>query len=131
MVQAIACGDVHCVSITSTSGTRNGGFHQWVPSARSRLLRPCMIAVIGITDVLLARIVSARTWRSISREQLLLERQVFQHRLDDVIGVAHRLGKIGTGRARASTRILIVAEIAQVRRDARFHRVEIVRRPCR
>ena len=66
MVQATACGDVHCVSITSTSGTRNGGFHQWVPSARSRLFKPCMIAVIGITDVLLARMVSGRAWRSIS-----------------------------------------------------------------
>ncbi len=27
------------VPITSTSGTRNGGFHQWVPSARSRCFR--------------------------------------------------------------------------------------------
>ena len=66
IVHATAWDEVHCVSITSTSGTRNGGFHQWVPSARSRLFNPCMIEVIGITDVLLARIVSGRTWRSIS-----------------------------------------------------------------
>ena len=36
-------------------------------------------------------------------KQLLLERQIFRHRLDDVIGVAHRVGEIGAWRARAST----------------------------
>ena len=61
MVQATVCGEVHSVAMTSTSGTKNGGFHQCVPSARSRLLRPCMIDVIGITEVLLARMVSDRT----------------------------------------------------------------------
>ena len=59
MVQATTSGEVHCVSITSTSGTRNGGFHQCVPSARSRFFNPSMIEVIGMTDVLLARIASA------------------------------------------------------------------------
>ena len=66
MVKSIAAGEVHCVPITSTSGTRNGGFHQCVPSARSRCCRPCMISVIGITEVLLARMVSGRTCFSIS-----------------------------------------------------------------
>ena len=66
MVKSIAAGEVHCVPITSTSGTRNGGFHQCVPSARSRSRRPCMISVIGITEVLLARMVSGRTCFSIS-----------------------------------------------------------------
>src|SRR5882757_1730174 len=66
MVKSIAACEVHSVPMTSTSGTRNGGFHQWVPSARERSRRPCMICVIGITEVLLARMVSGRTCFSIS-----------------------------------------------------------------
>ena len=72
MVKSIACGEVHCVPMTSTSGTSVGGFHQWVPSARSRCLRPPMMSVIGMTEVLLARIVSGRTCFSISANSFCL-----------------------------------------------------------
>ena len=58
--------------ITSTSGTSVGGFHQCVPSARSRRLRPPMMSVIGMTDVLLARMVSGRTCCSISANSFCL-----------------------------------------------------------
>src|SRR5262249_51973141 len=44
-----------------TRGRRWGGFHNGVPGAGSRRFSPSMILVIGITDVLLARIVSERT----------------------------------------------------------------------
>ena len=77
-----------------------------------------MISVIGITEVLLARIVSGRTCCSISREGLLLQRHVFQHRLDDVVGLAHAIGQIRHG-PHAVDRRLVVAEIAQVGRDPR------------
>ena len=73
-----------------------------------------MIAVIGMTEVLLARIVSGRTWRFDFGEQLLLQRQIFGHRFDDVIGVAHRFGKIGAW-PHPRDRALVVAEVAQVR----------------
>ncbi len=72
MVHSMVCSEVHCVPITSTSGTRNGGFHQCVPSARSRWVSPLMIAVIGMTEVLLARIVFGRTCCSISANSFCL-----------------------------------------------------------
>ena len=61
-----------------------------------------MILVIGITDVLLARMVSGRTWLLDFGEQLLLQRQVFQDRLNDIVGVAHchRRGRRRAARAR-------------------------------
>ena len=48
-------GAVPVVSITSTSGTSHGGFHQWVPSTRSRVVTLAAIVPIGMTEVLLAR----------------------------------------------------------------------------
>ena len=46
-------------------------------------------------------------------EQLLLQRQVFEHRLDHIVGIAHRVGEVG-GRTHALDRRLIVAEIPQI-----------------
>ena len=111
--------------ITSTSGTRNGGFHQWVPTARSRRLKSCMIAVIGITEVLLARIVSGRRAALELGEKFLLQLEIFRHRLDHVIGIVHRVGEIDA-RLHALDRALVFAEIAQVGGDARRHGVEIL-----
>ena len=54
-----------------------------------------MIAVIGMTEVLLARMVSAPHVALDLGEELLLERQVLEHGLDHVVGVAHRFGEIG------------------------------------
>ena len=84
-----------------------------------------MIAVIGMTEVLLARIVSGRTWRSISANSFCLSAQIFRHRLDHVVGVVHRVGEID-GRLHALDGALVVAEIAQVGGDARLHGVEIL-----
>ena len=110
--------------ITSTSGTRNGGFHQWVPTARSRRLKSCMIAVIGITEVLLARIVSGRVRRSSSAKIFFFSVEIFRHRLDHVVGVVHRVGEID-GRLHALDGALVFAKIAQVGGNARCHGVEI------
>jgi hypothetical protein len=60
-------------------------------------------------------------------EQLLLERKVLQHRLDHVVGVAHGLAKIATG-AHVFDRTFVLAEIAQIGGNARFGRVEILRK---
>ena len=84
-----------------------------------------MIAVIGMTEVLLARIVSARDMALDLREQLLLERQVFEHRFDDIVGIAHGFAEVGF-RRNAIDRGRVVAEIFQIRGDARFHRVEVL-----
>ena len=59
-------------------------------------------------------------------EQLLLQRQILQHRLDHEIGIAHGRRQIGI-RRHAFDRFRIVAEIAQVCADALLHRVEIGR----
>ena len=59
-------------------------------------------------------------------KQLLLKRQILRHRLDDVIGVAHRLGEIGA-RLHPRDRALVVAEVAQVGGNPRFRRIEILR----
>ena len=101
MVKSIAAGEVHCVPITSTSGTRNGGFHQCVPSARSRSLQALhdlgdrhhrgVAGEDGVgPDVLLDL-----------GEDLLLQRHVFEHRLDHVVGVAHAVGHDRRPAARA------------------------------
>ena len=82
-----------------------------------------MIEVIGITDVLLARIVSGRTCFSISVNSFLLEWQILQHGLDDIVGVAHRGSQIGD-RCHPLDRFGIVAEIIQVGEDARLGAVE-------
>ena len=82
-----------------------------------------MIAVIGITDVLLARMASGRACRSISAKNFCLSAKSSEDRLDDIIGVANRVGKVNA-RAHARDGAFIVAEIAQVRRDARLHGVE-------
>ena len=59
-------------------------------------------------------------------EQLLLERQILQHRFDHEIGVAHGRRQIGI-RRHAFDRLRIVAEIAQVGADALLHIVQIGR----
>ena len=47
--------------MTSTSGTKCGGFQKCVPMTRSRCLRSRPISVVGIAELLLARIVSGAT----------------------------------------------------------------------
>ena len=88
--------------ITSTSGTRNGGFHQWVPSARSRRCKPCMISVIGITEVLLARIVSGRTCFSISAKIFCFSAMSSSTASTTIIGIAHASARSATGRTRST-----------------------------
>ena len=56
MVTSMVCCEVRSVPMTSTSGTRKGGFHQWVPTVRAPSATPSMMLVMGITEVLLARI---------------------------------------------------------------------------
>ena len=82
-----------------------------------------MILVIGMTEVLLARIVSRPHVPLDLDEQLLLERQVLEHGLDHVVGVAHRGGEIGD-RPHALDRRRIVAEVLQIGEDARLGAVE-------
>ena len=82
-----------------------------------------MMLVIGITEVLLARIVSRPHVLLDLGEQLLLQRQVFQRRLDHVVGVAHRRGKVGR-RLHALDRGLIVAEVLEVGEDAGLDGIE-------
>ena len=81
------------------------------------------MSVIGMTEVLLARIVSGRTCCLDLGEQLLLERQILRHRLDDVVGIAHRRREIVVRRD-ALDRARIVAEILQARGDARLRAVD-------
>ena len=61
-----------------------------------------MILVIGITEVLLARIVSRPHVLLDLDEQLLLERQILEHGLDDVVGIAHGIGDHADGRTRST-----------------------------
>ena len=56
-------------------------------------------------------------------EQFLLQRQVLQHGLDDVVGLAHRRAEIGD-RRHPLDRALVVAEVLQVGEDARLGAVE-------
>ncbi len=56
-------------------------------------------------------------------KQLLLERQILQYGFDDIIGVAHRGCQIGD-RCHPLDCFGIVAEIIQVREDARLGAVE-------
>ena len=82
-----------------------------------------MILVIGMTDVLLARIVSVRTCFSISPNSFCLSGRSSEHRLDHEIGIAHGSGEIGL-RRHALDRVLIVAKIVQVGGDARLGAVQ-------
>ena len=43
-------------------------------------------------------------------ENFLLERQIFQHRLDHIVGLAHGGGEIGD-RRHAIDRVLVVAQV--------------------
>ena len=74
-----------------------------------------MIAVIGITEVLLARIASRRALDV--GEQPLLDVEVFAHGFDDVVGIAHAVGQVGTG-AHSRERCGVVAEIDEIGMDA-------------
>ena len=83
-----------------------------------------MIEVIGITDDVAGKDRSSgRTWRSISPEQLLLQRQILGDRLDHVVGLTHRLGEV-RARPHARDRALVFAEVAQIGGDARLRCVE-------
>ena len=62
-----------------------------------------MISVIGITDVLLARMVSGRTCFSISAKIFCFSGMSSEHRLDHVVGVAHAFGEIGAPAVTRST----------------------------
>src|SRR6516165_3681417 len=95
MTASIVCRIVHCVSITSTSGTRYGGFHQCLPSARSRRSSASMILLIGMNVAF------------DFGEQPLLERQVFQHGFDNVVGLANRLREV-TDRRHAFDGFLVI-----------------------
>jgi len=57
-------------------------------------------------------------------EQFLLERQIFEHGLDDVVGLAHRGGEIGR-RPHALDGGGVVAEILEIGQDARLGAVEV------
>jgi hypothetical protein len=56
-------------------------------------------------------------------EQFLLERQILQHRLDHVVGLAHGGGQIGD-RRHPLDRLLVVAEVFQIGEDTRLGAVE-------
>ena len=86
IVLSIVASQVRSAETTSTSGTRKGGFHECVPSARSGRFRPAMIFEIGMTDVLLARIASEGTCPSISSEQPLFQSEILGHGLDHQVG---------------------------------------------
>ena len=77
-----------------------------------------------MTDVLLARIVSGRTWRLDLGEQLLLERQILEHGLDDVIGIAHGFGEIGARASRARPRAASSPRSLRFAEMRAFDRVE-------
>ena len=92
--------------------------------ARGRC-RPCMISVIGMTEVLLARMVSGRTCFSISANSFCFSGKSSEHRLDHVVGVAHALGR---DRRPARTRSTAVSSSPRSRRLAAMrvlHRVEV------
>ena len=79
---------------------------------------------MGITDVLLAKIADGGACCSISREQLLLQRQILQHGLDNVIGIAHRGGEMGR-RFHPFDRRLVFAKLPEIGQNARGDSVEI------
>ena len=76
--------------------------------------------------MLLARIACGRTCLFDFAKQLLLQRQVFEHSLDDIVGIAHRGAQV-SGRTHALDRRLIVAEIPQIAENARLGAVEVRR----
>ncbi len=94
MVARTVASDVHSVWITSTSGTRCGGFQKCVPTTRSRCLRFLPISVEGMADELLARMVSGATSASSSAKICCLSgkflRRGLEHELHAVGGIIHR-----------------------------------------
>ena len=71
-------------------------------SERARAIcSPPMIWVIGITEVLLARIVATAHGLDVG-EQLLLQRAGPRRRLDHIIGFGHGVGEIVTGCTRSN-----------------------------
>ena len=59
-------------------------------------------------------------------KQLLLQRQIFEHGLDNIVGFAHRIGQVGS-RTHALDGRLIVAEVPQIATDAVLGAVEVRR----
>ena len=57
-------------------------------------------------------------------EQLLLQRQILQHGLDDVIGIAHRGSEMGR-RFHPFDRRLVFPELPEIGQDARGRAVEV------
>ena len=76
--------------VTSTSGTRCGGFQKCVPTTRSRCLSFSPIRVEGMAELLLARIVVGAVRAFELGEELLLERQLFRRGLEHEGNVLHR-----------------------------------------
>ena len=72
-----------------------------------------------MTEVLLARMVPGRTRLFDLDEQLPLQRQILEHGLDHIVGIAHGGGEVG-GRPHALDRGRILAEIAQIGPDPIF-----------
>ena len=89
MVRVTTSGVVHSFWITSTSGTRCGGFQKCVPTTRSRCLRKRAISVVGMAELLLARIVSVATSVDELDEDLLLEVELFRRRLEHELHALH------------------------------------------
>ena len=56
-------------------------------------------------------------------KHFLFQRQIFEHRLDHVIGLAHGASEIGAGKDALDSG-LIIAEILEIRADARRRAVE-------
>ena len=109
----------------STAGSTNAC------RARARAAAsPPMISVIGMTEVLLARIVSGRTCSSISANSFCLSGKFSGDRLDDEIGIAHRRREIAM-RRHTLDRARIVAEVLQARGDARLRSCRGSPRRCR
>ncbi len=103
---------VSSVCTTSTSGMRNGGFHQWVPMMRSRFcgragdLRGAHDRRVGRQDrVRLAHLVELL-------ERVLLEGHVLGHALEHEVGVGGRFGHVLRG-AHAGHGRLDVLELAE------------------
>ena len=79
-----------------------------------------------MTEVLLARMVSAPHVAFDLGKELLLQRQILGDGFDDIVGIAHRVGEIGAG-AHAGGGAFVFAEVAQIVGDARSGGVEILR----
>ena len=91
MVTSITQAGVSSVWTTSTSGMRNGGFHQWVPMMRSRFSDLLAISVGLMTEVLVARMASGLAHLVELLEGVLLEGHVLGHALEHEVGVGGRL----------------------------------------